>query len=59
MAEFGTYVKAHPETGEDMERFPETPAQVVALEFEGWRKKESTRAKSGGTKSSSSTSASS
>lgn len=37
--EFDTYVKAHPETGAEMERTPSTMREVVALEFDGWRKK--------------------
>lgn len=50
MEELGTYVKKHPETNEEMERTPDTPAQVVALEFDGWVKK-AKRSSSGSTSS--------
>lgn len=58
MTKYETYVKAHPETGEEMERTAYSPREVVALEFDGWRKKE-TKSKSAGSSSSSSKSSSS
>ncbi|WP_428966302.1 hypothetical protein [Micromonospora fluostatini] len=43
MAEFDTYVKTHPTSGEQMERTPSTPAEKVSLEFDGWKRKRTGR----------------
>lgn len=53
MPDYGTYVKAHPTTGREMERTPSNAAEVVSLEFDGWRKK-SAKTKTSSTSSGSS-----
>ncbi|MEU1761308.1 hypothetical protein [Micromonospora sp. NPDC005652] len=48
-----TYVKAHPETGKQMERTASTPTDVVALEFDGWVRKDAKPKASGSSSKSS------
>lgn len=55
-----TYIKTHPVSGREMERVATTPSEQVALEFDGWVKKDrrsksattSTGSKSGSTSNS-------